>query len=462
VGRSQKSLKAYLVSLGCAKNLVDSERLLGLVEGLGFDPTGDPKAADLLLVNTCAFIESAILESVETILELAESRKPGAKLAVVGCLPARDRQALVEDLKEIDLLADRAEYGDLPRLIAGLFPTKKTRESLTTPDPAPFETWTRRATTPLGRAYLKVAEGCDRRCSFCIIPKLRGPLVTRPIGELVAEARSLVASGVLELTLVAQDLTAYRDQGQDLGDLVTALAAVTGLKWLRLMYAHPLGLSTKLIKKLAQSPLVVPYLDLPFQHASVDVLKRMARPAKDPLELVKRLRSWWPNVALRTTLMVGFPGETEADFKILEDFIEAAKFDHVGVFEFTPEEPALAATMPNQVPKSLAKKRRAKLMRLQKKISLAHNLARVGQEYEVLVEGPAPDSPLFSEDKGALASGLPEDGPVVMVGRAYFLAPEVDGLIYFDGPQPKAGQMVKAKIIKAKTYDLAAKWLLES
>jgi ribosomal protein S12 methylthiotransferase len=419
--------------LGCAKNLVDSERLLGLLNSLGLALTENPAEADLLLVNTCAFIEPAVSESIETILELDRQRKPGAKLAVVGCLPARDKGVLAKELPEADLLADRADYPRLPRLLAGLLARKEISA------PNSFEAWPRALATPPWRAYLKVAEGCDRRCSFCIIPRLRGPLVAKPLEELVAEAEGLARGGALELTLVAQDLTAWVDRDLGLGDLVEALAGISGLRWLRLMYAHPLGTGEKLIKRLAQIEKVVPYLDLPLQHAAPGVLKRMGRPAGDPLALIKRLRKWWPGVALRTTIMVGFPGESEADFETLKAFVLAAEFEHLGVFQFQPEEPTPAASLPGRIPKATQRKRRAQIMGLQKKIALSHNRARVGQEREVLVEGPSPDSDL------------------VMVGRASFQAPEVDGLFYFDGPQPKSGQMVKAKVLKARAYDLAGR-----
>jgi ribosomal protein S12 methylthiotransferase RimO len=426
-----------MVSLGCAKNLVDSERLLGCLTGLGLVVTDDPKAADLLMVNTCAFIEPAVKESIETILELSQGKKKGAKLAVVGCLPSRDLAALVSDLPEADLLATRADYPRLPQLLANLM-------NLKAKPLGPFETWSRQLSTPPWRAYLKVAEGCDHRCAYCLIPSLRGPLATRSLAELTREAAELVAGGVVELTLVAQDLTAWCHDGQDLGDLVSALAAINGLKWARLMYAYPERLTEKLVRRLAQIPRVPPYLDLPIQHASPRILKRMGRPASDPLALVKRLREWWPGVALRTTLMVGFPGEDESDFEKMVALVEEARFDHLGVFAFEPEEPAPAARFPHQVPRMVAKKRRIELLKRQRKISLANNRARVEAEYDVLVEGPA------------------EDSPLIMTGRAYFQAPEVDGLIYFDGVQPLGGQVVRAKVTRAQAYDLAAGLVDES
>jgi ribosomal protein S12 methylthiotransferase len=431
VARGQKSLTVHLVSLGCAKNLVDSERLLGLLSDLGLAPTTEPVKADLIVVNTCAFIGPAAQESIETILELSQRRKPGAKLAVVGCLPARDRSALLADLPEADLLVSRAEYARLPELVGELFRQKNPLRK------KPFEAWPRLLGTPPWRAFLKIAEGCDNHCAYCLIPRIRGALVCRSLPSLISEARELARRGVQELTLVAQDLTAWRDGERDLGELVAALAGIKSLKWLRLMYAYPNRLTEKLVKRLAQTPKVVPYLDLPIQHAAPQVLKRMGRPYVDCRKLVNRLRKWWPGVALRTTLMVGFPGETEEDFEKLRLLVTEARFEHLGVFQFEPEEPAPAARFPDQIPRAVGKKRRSILLSLQKKIALAHQRARLGEELTVLVEGPATESSL------------------VMTGRAYFQAPEVDGLIYFDGPQPVSGQMVQARVLKAQAYDLA-------
>jgi ribosomal protein S12 methylthiotransferase RimO len=410
---------------------VDSERLLGSLTALGVVVTEEPQEADLLLVNTCAFIGPAVEESIETILDLSQNRKTGAKLAVVGCLPSRDLAALKADLPEADLLLPRADFDLWPESLARLLNLKAQVAG-------PFETWERQLSSPPWRAYLKVAEGCDHHCSYCLIPKLRGPLVNRPLAELVKEASGLAAQGVLELTLVAQDLTAWTHKGLNIADLADSLSQIEGLKWLRLMYAYPERLNKDMVKRLAKNPKVTPYLDAPIQHSSPRLLKRMGRYSGDPLVLVKRLREWWPNVALRTTLMVGFPGETAADFQLLKDLVTAARFENLGVFVFEPEAGVAAAKFPDQVPRSLANKRRQEILKTQKSISLALNRARIGQFQDILVEGPS------------------EDSPLVMVGRGTFQAPEVDGLIYFDGTQPPIGQIARAKITKARAYDLAA------
>jgi ribosomal protein S12 methylthiotransferase RimO len=429
----------YALSLGCSKNLVDFERLLGpIYDDLGFSPTSEIEEADLILINTCAFIQSAVKESLDKIFLTLSRRKPTAKLAVTGCLPSRDRAALVSDIPEIDLVVAPEDYPNLPSQVALLFGLREPNVQAT------FNDWPRpRLGTPYYVAYLKISEGCDRKCAFCLIPKLKGRLKNRPFEELLAETRALVEKGAVELTLVAQDLSSYRDGPLDLGDLAATLAGVKGLRWIRLMYNYPQTLTEKLVKKLANIPKVVPYLDVPLQHVSASVLKRMGRPRKDSLKFVQRLREWWPGVTLRTTLMVGFPGETVEDFAALLKFVEAAKIDHLGVFEFEAEDGTLAATMPDQVPKAVRKKRRAQVLSLQKKISLAKNKARLGQVYDVLVERPA------------------EDSPLIMTGRAIFQAVDVDGIVFFDGLQPKSGQIVKAKAVKAKEYDLAVRLIAD-
>jgi MiaB/RimO family radical SAM methylthiotransferase len=349
------------------------------------------------------------------------------------------------DLPEADLVVEPKNYPLLPGLLTKLFSKISKTGPGTEPGampgtPGPFESWPRRLSTPPWRAYLKVAEGCNHKCSYCLIPLLRGPLAVRPLSDLVNEAQILADQGVRELTLVAQDLTAWQEKDLDLGDLVRHLAAISDLKWLRLMYAYPERLSEKLLDKIARTPKVVPYLDLPLQHASMAILKRMGRPAGQILPLIRRLRIRWPQLALRTTFMVGFPGETEKDFEILRQTVEEARFEHLGVFRFEAEDKVRASSFPDQISSAVKKKRQALIMGLQKKISQNLNRARIGAEYEVLTELPAPDSPL------------------IMTGRTPFQAPEVDGVVYFDGEQPMSGQIVRARVIKAGAYDLAVSW----
>ena len=442
--KSKKTL--HLISLGCPKNLVDSERLLGaMVENLGFQPEADPAEADLILVNTCAFLESAVEEALETLMEAGRQKKPGAVLVAAGCLPARcqggEGEDLARGLPEVDLWLRPAEYPEFEVKIAALFRRRAfaLRPAFTRDGRAAG----RRLTgTPFFRAYLKIAEGCHRRCAYCLIPALRGPLASYDQEFLLEEAGHLAAGGVRELTLVAQDLTAYgRDQGRPgaLLSLVRRLADTPGLAWLRLLYAYPEGLTEKLVRGLAETPKVLPYLDLPLQHAAPDLLRRMGRPAKPPLGLVERLRRWWPGLTLRTTLMVGFPGETEAHQAELLNFVNQAGFDHLGVFKFSPEPGTRAAGFTGQLPASVKEKRRRAVLAAQRRVTLARNRARLGQVVEVLVEGPS--------------EGV---GPV-MTGRAWFQGPEVDGLIFFDGEQPETGRLVTARLVKASAYDLAAR-----
>jgi ribosomal protein S12 methylthiotransferase len=435
----------HLTSLGCAKNLVDSERLLAsAVAGLGLQPTAEPERADLLVVNTCAFLQSAVEEALETLMTLGGRKKPGAKLLALGCLPARyqggEGRDMAQGLPEVDLWLSPAEYPRFEAEAAGLL-------GLWPPAAAPsFDAALgpaggRLIGTPFFRAFLKIAEGCDNRCAYCLIPRLRGPLRSYPADRLAAEAEALAASGVRELTLVAQDITSYgRDLSRPnaLAGLVRRLADIPNLAWLRLLYAYPERLSEALVKDLAAIPRVVPYLDVPLQHIHPEILRRMGRRSVKP-GLPDTLRRWWPGLALRTTIIVGFPGETEAHFEELLAWVGEAAFDHLGVFKYSPEAGTPAAGFAGQVPQGIKEKRRRRLLAVQRKISLARNRARVGQVVPVLVEGPDADQGL------------------VMTGRAPFQAPEVDGLIYFEGEPPRTGDLVPTLLVKAGPYDLVGR-----
>ena len=437
----------HLISLGCAKNLVDSERFLAsAASNLRLTPTAEAEGADLVVINTCAFLQSAVEEALAAIMEAGRQKKPGAALMVLGCLPARYQGAegrdLARGLPEVDVWLPPSEYADFEATAARLL-NRKLKEPAPSFAPDGLPAGGRLTGTPFFRAFLKIAEGCDNRCTYCLIPKLRGGLRSYPEARLVAEAEALTAGGVRELTLVAQDLTAY---GQDLGrpgalpGLAARLSGIQGLDWLRLLYAYPERLTERLVKELAAIPKVVPYLDLPLQHAADDILKRMGRKRPvPPLKLIDDLRRWWPGLALRTTLIVGFPGETEAHFSELTDFVNQAAFDHLGVFKFSPEPEAPAACFPDQIPQAVKEKRRRRIMASQRKISLAANRARLGQVVPVLVEGPG------------------EDNELVMTGRAPFQAPEVDGQIYFDGEQPQPGQIVDTLLTKSAPYDLVGR-----
>ncbi len=426
-------MKIYPVSLGCPKNRTDTEKLLALLVKQGGEVVLDPAEADLLLVNTCAFLQEAVEESIDVILELAEEKRPGQRLVVCGCLVARYGAELPAVLPEVDLFVGVEPYRQPGLFCAPL--SEKLVLSLKGP-----ETPRRLLTESPFYAYLKVADGCRHACSFCLIPRLRGPLRSVPEGLLEQEAQGLLAQGVRELILVAQDVSAYGlDQGQRrLPGLIKRLAALEGLSWLRLLYLHPEGITDELLEALTQTPKVCPYFDIPIQHASARILKAMRRPA-DPEALYRlftRLRKLFPDAGLRTAVIVGFPGETEKDFAALLDFIKAVSFDHLGAFVFSPEEGTLAAKMPQQVPEEVKWARFHQLMALQKEISRKRLLSRQGQEIEVLVEG--------IDDQGRA------------YGHAVFQAPEIDGQVLLTQGQPLPGEIVRVRVKETTDYDLWA------
>lgn len=436
-------VRVHTISLGCPKNRVDTERLLGVL-GKSFAPAEAVAGSDLVLINTCGFIRPAVEESIETILaairDCAEA-DPRPKLAVAGCLVSRYGQAdLAADLPEVDLWLSTRELETWPGLVGAALGRKRL-EAL----------GPRRLSTGPAYAYLKVSEGCSHRCSFCTIPSIRGRHVSRPLDDLEREARLLVEQGgVQELVIVGQDVTSYGHdlglkggQGDGLKHLLDRLLPIKGLKWLRLMYLYPAGLTDGLLKHMAGlagpgSPLL-PYFDIPVQHAHPDILSAMGRPfAKDPSLVIDRVRRHFPEAALRTSLIVGYPGETDAHFKVLKAFVQRSQFAHLGVFPYHQEEGTLAAALPGQVAQGVKTRRKNALMKLQEGISRERLASLVGQRLEVLVEEPSPEWP-----------GL-------HVGRVWFQAPEVDGVTYVSGPKVKPGRMVMADIEQAQSYDLVA------
>lgn len=469
-------LRIHTVSLGCPKNLVDTERLLGAFGGAGLPgmvPADTPEEADLVLVNTCGFIQPAVEEAISTILGLAEALRglePRPLLAVAGCLVSRyGKKELSGGIPEVDLWLDTTQISEWPALAAqalGLAESAPGQKPESSPESspatarraaskdlaksAPAQAGTipgplppRRLSTGPGFAYLKVSEGCSRRCRFCTIPSIRGPHVSRPLDDLAAEAAQLLDLGVRELVLVGQDLTAY---GQDLGlkdgfvRLLDRLLPLSGLKWLRPMYLYPAGLTPATLSFMAKAgrPLL-PYFDVPLQHSHPDVLKAMGRPfAQDPAEVLERIRTHFPDAAIRTSLIVGYPGETPAMFLHLLGFVETANFHHLGVFPYHPEDGTPAAKLPKQVGERTKRKRRDEIMALQAEISEEIMEQYVGQRMEVLVEAAHPEWP-----------GL-------FTGRAWFQAPEVDGVTYLSGEQVSPGRMVMADVEEAKVYDLVA------
>ncbi len=449
-------MKIGFVSLGCPKNLVDGEVMLGMAQAAGHELTSDASTADVIVVNTCAFIDNAKEESVDAILEMAQYKRDGSckKLIVTGCLAERYRDQLQAEIPEIDVCLGTGEVPDIVPAIAGQ-PTpmrlfRSRAEATGTEHPAPQITYLygadtpRVQTTPKHFAYVKIAEGCDYTCAFCIIPTLRGSYRSRDIDAIVQEAESLASRGVRELLLISQDTTFFGiDKGRRgaLAELLRRLNEVEGLAWIRLLYLYPTTITDDVLQAMAECPKVCRYIDLPLQHASADVLRRMRRPGnRDSYDkLLARIRRFLPDVTLRTTFIVGFPGETEQDVEQLLSFVRDTNFDHVGVFTYSHEEDTRAFEMVDDVPAAEKKARRDRVMKLQKQIVAARMKARKGQTVRVMVDGPSPDSDL------------------VVLGRLEGQAPDIDALVVFDQCDPATlvpGSLVDATITGARGYDL--------
>ncbi len=434
--------KLFLMSLGCPKNLVDSEVMLGQLEKAGYQVVEEPEEAHLLLVNTCGFIQSAVQESIDEILALAEYKKAEAtkKLVVAGCLVQRYGEGLQEELPEVDLFVGTDGFQDIVSLLHGQEPGAL---HLQAPVFLMDSSLSRKVSTPAHRAYIKVTEGCANHCSYCMIPSIRGGMRSRSLDDILIEARQLGKNGVKELTLVAQDLTAYgmdlrENQGPQLITLLKSLLAETSIPWLRLLYLHPIRVDKQLVEFILAEPRITPYLDIPLQHVSSTILQKMNRPYdRQNIEaLLDMVRSRSEHVALRTTFMTGFPGETEEDVAETEGFLKKYHFDHVGIFAYSPEEGSKAADMPDQIPEEEKEARRDHLMKLQSDISLENNQRFVGQVEEVLVEGLSGETDLLIE------------------GRTRFQAAEIDGCVYINAGQCSAGDFVKVRITEAHPYDL--------
>lgn len=433
--------RVHVVSLGCPKNRVDSEVMVGKLQQGAFELVDDPAGADVIVVNTCSFIQPATEESIETVLEMAKLKQAGSarKLIVTGCMVQRYGQSLEGELPEVDHFLGTGEYHRIEEVLKN--PTAP-RSFVDTPlfihsdtDPRP-NSWSRHS------AYLKISEGCDHTCAFCIIPQLRGKMRSRPIASLVAEAERLASEGVVELNLISQDSTAYgRDlDGADLGKLLRALARVDGIRWIRLHYAYPIGLPESLLRAIAEEEKVVKYLDMPLQHASGPMLKAMRRGVTRAGQerILERVRRFVPDIAVRTTFIVGFPGETDADFAELTSFVEQQKFSRVGVFTYYQEDGTPAAQLGGQVPEKVKLARQKELMALQKGISKDLHKQMVRQTFDVLIDGPSKESELL------------------LSGRLPSQAPDVDGQVYIQSPPDgvRAGQIRRVRIRRASAYDL--------
>ena len=437
-------MKVHFVSLGCPKNRVDTEVMLGDALGAGHEVIPDPDRADIIVVNTCGFIGEAKEESVDAILEMARYKTKGncKKLVVSGCLTQRYPKEVADEIPEVDLILGSGEVRKVGRAL-NLDAVSERIDVAPEPSYLYDAATARVVSGPAFTAYVKIAEGCDRPCAFCIIPKLRGAQRSRRPDDVVTEVASLVARGAREVNLVAQDLTKYGDDLDDrptLAGLLRRVARVPGLKWVRLHYAYPTAVTDELIRVMAEEPAVVPYLDVPLQHIDDAVLKAMRRghTARRVYELVDRLRRAIPEIVIRTTFLVGHPGETEASFQGLCDFVRDAKLDRVGVFTFSPEEGTVSAGLAQAVPRAEAKRRRTALLRLQRGISKAKQKALIGRELEVLVEG------------------VSDESEYLLQGRWAGQAPEVDGCVYLADGGARAGDFVKARVTSTADYDLAA------
>lgn len=426
-------MPVYVWSLGCPKNRADTEHLLGSL-GIPIKTVPHMGKARLIFINTCAFIESATRESLQAIFEAGRhinKLKLKPLLVVAGCLPGRYGK-LSEQIPEVDLWLDSASIDTWPdQLLDALHCQSSPRRG--------------RLHSTGSYMWLKIAEGCQHHCAFCTIPSIRGPLRSESLATLCKEAEEGIEKGVHEIIVVAQDTTAWGKDftitpAQELPDLLRCLAALPGLSWLRLMYLHPVAITDRLLETMATGRPILPYLDIPFQHCQSTILKRMGRPfTVDPQKVIARIRNFLPQAALRATFMVGFPGETEADFEALCVFVRETRFENLGVFAFEAEEGTLAAKMPDQVPVEIRQQRRDELMAIQRIISAEILADKIGSRMEVLVDRT-----------------MESEWPGLMQGRVWFQAPEVDGVTYISGEEATPGSLVSAEIVDAGDYDLSA------
>lgn len=429
-----------LVSLGCPKNLVDSEVILGLLSKEGYLRTTDPSRAEIIIVNTCAFIQDATQEAIETILHLTHYKKEGRcrQLIVSGCLPQRYGKILESELPEVDLFVGTGDFQNLHRLLSG----KRKKKSFLSGHTFLYNEKTPRTlSTPSFMAYLKIAEGCSNACTFCTVPKIRGPYRSRRLRSLLNEAAKLADQGVRELILIAQDTTLYGEDlrdGTNLEKLLKGLVKVEGLRWIRMLYSYPKEshFTEGLLDLIGREEKICSYFDLPIQHIDDEVLKRMGRRTKSQeiRDLLKKIRTFLPEASLRSSLIVGFPGEEDFQFQSLLDFVEETQFNHLGAFKYSSEEGTPASRLPDTIPEGVKEERLRTLMDLQKKISLKKYRGMVGRSMEVLVEGP-------DIEEGRLR------------GRLKMQAPEIDGSVFLKG-KARPGDWVEARITEALPYDL--------
>ena len=435
-------MKVLFISLGCDKNLVDSEVMLGLLAEKGYQMTNDETEADVIVINTCCFIHDAKEESIQTILEMAEYKKEGTlkALIVTGCLAQRYQQEILDEIPEVDEVLGTTSYPEIADAIENAL-KGQAEVRMTDIDALPLVDTARQVTTGGHFAYLKIAEGCDKHCTYCIIPKIRGNYRSVPMERLIKEAEGLAQKGVKELILVAQETTLY---GKDLyGEkslhrLLKELCQISGIRWIRILYCYPEEIDDNLIQVMKEEPKICHYVDLPIQHANTDILKRMGRrTSKEQLEeIIGKLRKEIPDIAIRTTLITGFPGETKEQHQELVDFVDEMEFDRLGVFTYSPEEDTPAAEMEGQIPEEVKEDRQAEIMELQQEIAFEQAENMVGKEVLVMIEGKVADENAY-------------------VGRTYKDAPNVDGLIFVNTDEElMSGDFAKVKVTGASEYDL--------
>ena len=435
-------MKLLFISLGCDKNLTDTEVMLGLLASRGYEMTDDECEADIIVINTCCFIHDAKEESIQNILEMAEYKKEGSlkALIVTGCLAQRYRQEILDEIPEVDAVLGTTAYD---QILDAVDEALKGQNSVRMEDlqRLPKVEAKRQVTTGGHFAYMKIAEGCDKHCTYCIIPKIRGRFRSRPMEELIREAEELAEQGVKELILVAQETTLY---GKDLyGEkslpvLLRKLCKISGLRWIRVLYCYPEEITDELIRVMKEEPKICHYLDLPIQHANDDILKRMGRKTskQELIDIVGKLRKEIPDICLRTTLITGFPGETQEQYEELYRFVSEMEFDRLGVFTYSPEEDTPAVLMPDQIEESVKEERQAELMELQQEIAFEAAENMVGKEVLVMIEGKVADENVY-------------------VGRTYKDAPNIDGLIFVEtGVELVSGDFAKVRVTGALEYDL--------
>lgn len=433
-------MKIFFISLGCDKNLVDAEEMLGLLGQSGYTFTDDETEADIIVVNTCCFINDAKEESVNTILEMAEYKKQNCKrLIVSGCMAERYKEEILKEIPEVDALVGTSSYDEIVSVI------KNTNDGnnmiFEDLDRLPALTSTRMVTTGGFYAHLKIAEGCNKNCTYCIIPKIRGRYRSIPMEQLIAQAKNLADKGVKELILVAQETTVYGVDlygEKSLPKLLTELCKINGLRWIRIMYCYPEEITDELIDVIKKEEKICNYLDMPIQHASDNVLKRMGRKTnrKHLIETIDKIRKEIPDIVIRTTLISGFPGETDEDHEILVDFVDQMEFDRLGVFTYSPEEDTKAAEMPEQIDEEVKADRRDEIMELQQDIAFEKSENMVGKELLVMIEGKIADENAY-------------------IGRTYMDAPSVDGNIFINTDEDlMSGDFAKVVVTGANDYDL--------